>query len=126
MRCILRQNGYPEVIINSTISKTTARFYQPVKEGSQKCPVYLNLSWISNILLKFEKQVKSNVKNCFSAVEPHVIFQTRKILPSIYNDAVPIMQQILVVYQYVCRCDSRYVGRTLLRLRERINQHISK
>ena len=39
-------------------------------------------------------------------------------------DAVPYTQQSLVIYQYVCRCDSRYVGRTSLRLQERINQHI--
>ena len=50
----------------------------------QKCPHVhnnLKLPWIGNISLKFEKQVKSNVQNCFSAVEPHVIFQTRNILP---------------------------------------------
>ena len=41
IRSILRQNGYPEGMINSTISKKIARFYQPVKEGPQKCPVYL-------------------------------------------------------------------------------------
>ena len=95
----------PRLISNSTISKKIARFYQPVKEGPQKCPVCLRLPWIGNISLKFEKQVKSNVKNCFSAVEPRVIFQTRNILPSIHKDAVPTTQQSLVVYQYVCRCD---------------------
>ena len=52
--------------------------------------------------------------------------QTRKILPSIYKDAVPITYQSMVVYQYVCRCDCRYVGRTSLRLQDRINQHIPK
>ena len=32
----------------------------------------------------------------------------------------------MVVYQYVCRCDCRYVGRTFLRLHDRIAQHIQK
>ena len=32
----------------------------------------------------------------------------------------------MVVYQYVCRCDCRYVGRTSQRLHDRINQHILK
>ena len=31
----------------------------------KKCPVYLKLPWIGNISRKFEKQVKSNVQNCF-------------------------------------------------------------
>ena len=126
IRSILRQNGFSEIIINSTISKKIARFYQPVKESPQKCPVYLKLPWIRNISLKFGKQVKSNVKNCFSAVEPRVIFHTRIILPSIHKDAVPTAQQSLVVYQHVCRCDCRYVGRTSLRLQERITQRIPK
>ena len=49
IRSILRQIGYLEVIINSTISKKIACFYQPVKEGPQKCPVYIKLPWIGNL-----------------------------------------------------------------------------
>ena len=126
IRSILKNNGYPETIINSSISKKISRFQLLPKEGPKKCPVYLKLPWIGNISGKFEKQVKSNVQNCFRAVDPRVIFQTRKILPSIYKDAVPITHQSMVVYQYVCRCDCRYVGRTSLRLQDRINQHIPK
>ena len=114
------------MIINSSISKKIARFYQSVKEGPQKCPVCLKLPWIGNILFKFEKQVKLNVQNSFSAVKPRVIFQTRKILPSIHKDAVPTTQRSLVEYQYVCRCDCRYISRTSFSLQERITQHIPK
>jgi len=32
----------------------------------------------------------------------------------------------MVVYQYVCDSDCQYMGRTLLRLQDRINQHILK
>ena len=91
-----------------------------------RCVVYLKLPWIGSISRKFEKKVKSNVQNCFRAVDPRVIFQTRKILPSIFKDAVPITHQSMVVYQHVCRYDCRYVGRTSLRLQDRINQHIPK
>ena len=37
---------------------------------------------------------------------------------------MPSIQQSMIVYEYVCRCDCRYVGRTSLRLEERINQHV--
>ena len=87
---------------------------------------YLKLPWIGNISLKFKKQDKSNVQNCFPAVEFRVIFQAWKILLSIHKDAVPITQQSLVVYQNVCRFDCRYVGRTFLSLKERFTHHISK
>jgi len=76
--------------------------------------------------LKFEKQTKSAMKECYSVVQPRIIFATKKILLSIYKDYVPTTQQSMVVYQYVCHCDCRYVGQTLLRLQDRINQHISK
>ena len=101
-------------------------FLSTCQRRSQKCPVYLKLLWIGNFSLKFEKQVKSNVKNCFLAVEPRVIYQTCKILPSIHKDAVPTIQQSLVVYQYVCRCVCQYVGRTSSRLQVKITQHILK
>ena len=126
LRYILRQNGYTEVIINSIILKKIARFYQPVKEGPQNCLLYLKLPLIGNISLKFEKQIKSHVQNCFSAVEPRAVFQTRKIFSSIHKDAAPITQQSLVVHQYVCRCDCRCVGRTSIRLQERITLHFPK
>jgi len=44
------------------------------KEGPQKCPVYLRLPWIGNVSLKFEKQTKSAIKECYSAVQPRIIF----------------------------------------------------
>ena len=39
---------------------------------------------------------------------------------------MPITHQSMVVYQYVCRCDCRCVGRTSLRVQDRINQHFPK
>ena len=89
-----------------------------------KCPVYLKLPWIGNISLKFENKIKSFVKYYFRAVEPRVSFSIRKILPSIHKDTVPSIQLSMVVYEYVCRCDCRYVGRTSLLLEERFNQHV--
>ena len=32
----------------------------------------------------------------------------------------------MVAYQYMCRCDCRYVSRTSRRLQDRINQHIPR
>ena len=102
----------------------TVRFQFLPKFGPNKCPVYLKLPWIGNISLKFENKIKSSVKHCFKAVELRVLFSTRKIFPSIHKDAVSSIQQSMVVYEYVCRCDCRYVGRTSLRLEEIINQHV--
>ena len=102
---ILRNNGYPESIIQITMSKKIALFNRKPKEGPQKCPVYLKLPWIGKISLNFEKQTKIAINRCYQAVEPRIIFTTRKILPAIHKDVLPSLQQSMVVYQYVCRCD---------------------
>ena len=46
IRSILVQNGYPEFLIDSRISKKLLRFQQNTKEGPKKCPVYVKLPWI--------------------------------------------------------------------------------
>ena len=40
------------------------------------------------------------------------------------KDAVPTTQISNVIYEYTCRCDARYVGRTSQRLVDRIKQHV--
>ena len=125
IRVILRDNDYPESIIDRGISNKFAQFQSLPKFGPIKCPVYFKLPWIDIISLKFENKIKFSVKHSFRAVEPRVLFSTRKIFPSIHKDAVPSIQQSMVEYEYVCRCDCRYVGRTSLRLDERINQHVT-
>ena len=85
IRVILRDNGYPESIIDRGISNKLARFQSLPKFGTNKCLVYLKLPWIGNISLKIENKIKSSVKHCFRAVEPRVLFSTRKIFPSIHS-----------------------------------------
>ena len=55
----------------------------------EKCPVYLQIPWIGNVSIKFEKQITSAVKRCFFSVEPRVIFNTRQLLPAIKKDVLP-------------------------------------
>jgi len=53
-------------------------------------------------------------------------FSTRQLLPVTKKDVLPSHHQNNVIYQFVCHCDSRYVGRTSQRLEGRIKQHIPK
>ena len=126
IRSILCSNGYSENVINSRIKRKIEEFKLPPKEGPEKCPAYLKLPWIGNISTKFENQCKTAVSSCFGAVKLCVVFSTRKMFPTVRKDAVPTKQESMVVYQYVCRCDCRYVGSTSQRLQDRIKQHISK
>ena len=55
--------------------------------------------------------------------QPRVVFSTRQILPAIHKDILPTFQQSNVIYEYVCHCNSQYMGQTSQRLQDRIHQH---
>ena len=92
----------------------------------EKCPVDLHIPWIGNVSMKFEKQITSAVKCCFFSVEPCVIFNTRQLLPATKKDVLSSHHHSNVIYQFVCHCNSRYVGRTSQRLKERIKHHVPR
>ena len=46
------------------------------------------------------------------------------MLSSTKKDCVPTTQTSCVAYEFLCRCEARYVGRTTQRLADRIKQHI--
>ena len=92
--------------------------------GPEQCPVYLKLPWRGKISQKFEQQVKRSVSQCYNSVAMRVIFTTHKLLPSGQKDVLPTKKLNNVIYEFQCRCDARYVGRTSLRLEDRIKQHI--
>ena len=123
---ILLENGYPENLIKSAIKRKLQQLNLNPVHTVKKCPVYLHIPWIGNVSMRFEKQITSAVKRCFFSVEPRVVFTTRQLLPATKKDVLPSHHQNNVIYQFVCHCDSRYVGRTSQRLEERIKQHIPK
>ena len=47
---ILLDNGYPESIIDSNISKKIAPFFMPKRFGPEKYPMYLRVPWIVFLL----------------------------------------------------------------------------
>ena len=46
------------------------------------------------------------------------------MLTSAKKDSVPTTQKSCAVYEFSCRCEARYVGRTTQRLADRIEQHV--
>ena len=58
-------------------------------------------------------------------MKPRVVYTTRVMLPSAKKYRVPTTQKSCVVYELLCRCEARYVGRTTQRLADRIKQHVT-
>ena len=108
IKSILLDNGYPEYIINSYMTKKNQQFHTPPKFDPEKCPVYLHLPWLGLVSNQFEKQVTSSVKHCYLTVEPHVVYKTNQLLPVANKDMLPVLQNSNVIYPFSCHCDSRY------------------
>ena len=58
------------------------------------------------------------------SIKPRLVYSTRIMLPSAKKDSVPTTHKTCVVYEFSCRCEARYVGRTTQRLADRIKQHV--
>ena len=126
IRTILINNGYPKAVINTVITKKMNQFRKPTQLGPKICPVYLHLPWLGKVSMKYEMQIKTAVKRCYFAVEPRIVYITRQLLPTAQKDVLPASHQSNIVYQFLCHCDSRYVGRTFQRLQHSIQQHVPK
>ena len=87
----------------------------------QKCPDYLHLSWLGTPSVGFENKIKASVEKSFFTVEQRVMFTSRPLLPLIKKDVLPVSLVSNVVYNFLCYCDSRYVGHTSQRLQDRIH-----
>ena len=101
-------------------------FHALPKFGPKKCPIHLHFPWLGSVSTRFEKQVKSAIKQCFSAEEPRVVYSTNELFSATNKDVLPALQKSNVLYQFSCGCDSRYVGRSSQRLQDKIKQHVPK
>ena len=121
---ILLENGYSEHVINSAFKQKLQQLNSNLVHTVKKCPVHLHIPWIENVSMKFEKQITSAVKRCFFSVEPRVIFNTRQLFPAFKKHMLPFHHHSNVIYQFLCHCNSWYVGHMSQWLEERIKQHV--
>ena len=78
--------------------------------------MYLKFPGILTVSSKFENQINKVITSCFYAVKPRVVYSTRVMLPSAKKDTVPTTQKSCVGYEFSCRREARYVGRSTQRL----------
>ena len=114
------------MVISSAFIKKMNQFRRSIQSSPKKCPVYHHLPWLGNISMRYEAQTKKAVKRCYFAVEPCIVYTTRQLLPEAQKNVLPASHQSNIVYQFLCHCDSRCVGRTSQRLQQRIKQHVPK
>ena len=112
---ILLDNGYPKNVINAKITKKITQFFTLMQFVSEKCPVYLKVSWIGKPSTNLEKKVK--VSTC-------LVFMSKRMLPLVHEDVLPTTHKGFVIYEYKCCYDSQYMGQTSQWLQDCIKQHV--
>ena len=85
----------------------------------------MKLPWIGdNRSEAFEKLIILATKPAYPTCHPRVCFVSKPAFPSCLKDALPIHDKSNVIYNFECRCGSRYIGKTIQRLEATIKQHI--
>ena len=112
IRTILINSSYPEAVINTIITKKINQFCRPMQLDPKKCSVYFYLPWLGNVLMRYEMQLKTAIKCCYFAVKPCNVYTTRQLLPAAKKLVLLAFHQSNIVYQFLCHCNSRYVGCT--------------
>ena len=122
---ILLDNGYPKSVVDRHINNKLKSFGEPKSYGPEKCPLTIKLPWLGSVSSTFADQISNTITGCFFSTKVRVLFKTRTILPSFTKDSLPTFHMNLTIYQFKCRCDAVYVGRTSKRLESRIKEHVS-
>ena len=126
LKSIFRMNGYPDRLVLKTIEEKVKAFncLTPSKAGPAKCPVYIRIPYIGTISRMYKQKISDAVRKCYFAVNPRVIITSKPILPSSVKDVLPATKRSQLIYLFSCCCDRKYVGRTLRRLKTRIDEHV--
>ena len=72
----------------------------------------------------FERKIKAHVSEAFPDCKAVVSFSSKAMFRGTIKDRIPTHQYSNLIYLFKCRCDKRYVGKTIQRLKTRIGQHI--
>ena len=85
---------------------------------------FLRLLWIGRQSSQFRTKILDVIVKGFPRVRTRVVFTTSKVFSGRGRDVLPTTSLSDVVYEFTCRCNRTYVGKTSQILGERIRQHI--
>ena len=125
LRSILLRNGYPGFVLDKHLRICVDSPRKFV--GPKPCPVIIRLPWIGDAAATaFERRINNCVRLAYFAAQVRPVFRTSRAF-RLPKDVLPTQSLSMVIYLFECRkCESRYVGKTSLRLEERIAQHVPK
>jgi hypothetical protein len=122
---ILKENSYPDNIINRITSKAMAK--KPASQHNDNETTannkitYKPLTYIKGVTEKIAGAVKSTNEKTKIAMKAN---RNYKSIKSVTKDQVPLLMKSNLIYRIPCsECDLCYVGQTSQYLKERVHQH---
>ena len=67
---------------------------KPIKQGPNKCPVYLRLPYLGKEATAQENNIKNTVNSTFRSVQLRISHFTRKQLNEIYKDVTADQEKV--------------------------------
>ena len=74
--------------------------------------------------MRFRTEIAYVITKAFPKGKPMVVVTTLKAFSGREKDVLPTTSRSSIIYEFTCRCDRTYVGKTIQLLGERIKQHI--
>ena len=128
LRTTFLKNGYPgsvvDTIMAGLLKSDAGKASSETGEANSKQHVVIRLPWIGPVSNGFRKEIRDTITRACPIVVPRVVFTTKPVFSGVNKDVLPTTSRSHVVYEYHCRCDQRYVGKTTQSLALRIQQHI--
>ena len=91
---------------------------------AEKKSIYLRLSYKGdNAAERINRRIFHSLRRTFPAATLKSWFSTMPIIALRLKDRVPVLDQSMLVYSFVCSCTAEYVGRTTRCLSKRIKEH---
>ena len=76
--------------------------------------------------IRHESKIKASVENAFLQYKTNVLFLHLTHFSCSKKEVLPDSFLSFVVINFLCHCNSRYIGRISQRLDDRIHQHVPK
>ena len=124
LKSIFARNGYPQPIVDRVIGKTLQPQIPVI--GVEFRPCYIRLPWVGQASLSFHKQIDGVTKSVAPWCSLVCSFTSRNAFATARKDVLSMENVSNVVYLFNCDCGHSYIGRTSMRLGERMRQHVPK
>ena len=122
LQSIFAKNGYPAPIVERVMNQTLHS--KPLPLTVERKKIFMRLPWMGSGSLAIKNRVEHATKKVVPWCRVVCCFTSRNAFNTSKKDKLPAENLSNVVYFFNCVCNHSYVGRTTLRLGERMGQHI--